>query len=448
MTKPLSLQEIERLYIQGDRDLHQGRYSEAIAAFEQLLQIVDADEGLYFNIQRNLIKAYQQNQQLEQAIALGRLIADSDIATNVLWGKNYLRRLSPDEQKPIAAEPESEPNIDAVPNIQPKTLAEFKQYCEANLLEHLKALERKRKSTLRTIFISAIICLILTWCISFSLSYWITANNSLLFYVYCLILPASAWVIFGRGCIYNYKIGFKRNIVQNIVEFISDRDRQLNYAAHLFIENKRQTIMAFTRSQILRDEILEPDHLEQEDCVYGTIGDTDIFFAEILAENRKGGHLDEFGSENYRHKSVLFRGLFFEARFAKNFASRTFVLPNDIKGKISLLHNWRGELIKLEDPEFERRFRVYGDSQTESRYILSTNLMSRLVDFNHKAGRKVYLSFVDGFVYVAIPYRHNLFEPRLFNSMMSFTPLKEYFQDLQLMIGIVEDLNLNLRIWG
>jgi tetratricopeptide (TPR) repeat protein len=446
LTKPLSLQEIERLYIQGDRDLHQGRYSEAIATFEQLLQIVDTHEGLYFNIQRNLIKAYEQNQQLEQAIALCKFIADSDIASNALWGQNYLKRLSPNEQKPIA-EPESELNINAVSTIQPKTLAEFKQYCEANLLEHLKTLECKRKSTLRTIFISAIICLILTWCISFSLSYWIRANNSLLFYVYCLILPASAWVIFCRGCIYNYKIGFKRNIVENIVEFISDRDRQLNYAAHLFIENKRQTIMAFTRSQILRDEIAEPDYLEQEDCVYGTIGDTNIFFAEILAENRKGGYLDEFGSENYRHKSVLFRGLFFEARFAKNFVSRTFVLPNDIKGKISLLHNWRGELIKLEDPEFERIFRVYGDSQTESRYILSTNLMSRLVDFNHKAGRKVYLSFVDGFLYVAIPYRHNLFEPRLFNSMMSFTPLKEYFQDLQLMIGIVEDLNLNRRIW-
>lgn len=83
-----------------------------------------------------------------------------------------------------------------------------------------------------------------------------------------------------------------------------------------------------------------------------------------------------------------------------------------------------------------------------SRYILSTNLMSRLVEFNKKAGRKVYLSFVDGFVYIAIPYRHNLFEPRLFKSMMSFIPLKEYFQDLQLMIGIVEDLNLNRRLWG
>ena len=122
-------------------------------------------------------------------------------------------------------------------------------------------------------------------------------------------------------------------------------------------------------------------------------------------------------------------------------------MPNDLKGKIIPIHSWRGDTIKLEDPDFNRMFRVYGDSQLESRYILSTNLMSRLVEFNQKAGRKVYLSFIDGFLYIAIPYRHRLFEPRLFHSMMSFTPLKEYFQDLQLMIGIVDDLNLNRHIW-
>ncbi|MGF1591606.1 MAG: DUF3137 domain-containing protein [Pleurocapsa sp.] len=144
----------------------------------------------------------------------------------------------------------------------------------------------------------------------------------------------------------------------------------------------------------------------------------------------------------------MFHGLFLEAKFAKNFISRTFIVPNDIKGKIITWNNWRGDLIKLEDPEFNQIFRVHGDSQIESRYILSTNLMRRLVEFHQKAGRKVYLSFVDGFVYVAIPYRYPLFEPRLFKTMMSFTPLKEYFQNLQLMIGIVEDLNLNRRIWG
>lgn len=448
MDKPPSSQEIDRLYRQGDRHLHQGKLPTAIATFEQLIAIVDPSNRLYFEIQRGLIKAYQQNQELAKAIALCQSVAKSNIASDALWGEHFLAVLSPDFLAPIQdSQPELAPEVIPAPPIKPKTLAQFKQYCEDNLLGELQVLEQKRKYTLRTIFGSGIIGLFITWCVWGALSIWMNGNFSILFYLLCLFVTLPAWVIFCRGAIHNYKIGFKGKIIEKIVDFIGDRDC-LHYAAHLFLENKRQTILALTRSQILRDELAEPDYLEQEDCVYGTIGNTNIFFAEILAEKRQGGHLDEFGHETYGSKSVLFQGLFFEAKFAKHFVSRTFVMPNDLQGRIAPLHSWRGELIKLEDPEFERMFRVYGDSQLESRYILSTNLMNRLVEFNQKARRKVYLSFVDGFLYIAIPYGHNLFEPRLFNTMMSFTPLKEYFQDLQLMIGIVEDLNLNRRIWG
>lgn len=31
--------------------------------------------------------------------------------------------------------------------------------------------------------------------------------------------------------------------------------------------------------------------------------------------------------------------------------------------------------------------------------------------------------------------------------MLSFKPIQEYFESLQLMIAIVEELNLNWRIW-
>jgi hypothetical protein len=445
--KPPSLQEIERLYLQGDRHLHQKKFSAAIDIFEQLLEIVDPSSRLYFNVQRGLIKAYQQNQELDKAIALCQSVAASDITSTALWGQHFLAVLSADFLVPVDSQPKSVTEVIAAPPIKPKTLAQFKQYCQDNLLEELQAVEHKRIYTLRTILGSGIFCLIITWCYCWVLSIWWASNISILFYLGCLTFTIPFWNIFCRGCIHNYKIGFKGKIIEKIVDFIGDRD-QLHYAAHLLLENKRQTILALTRSQILNDELQEPDYLEQEDCVYGTIGNTNIFFAEILAEKRQGGHLDEFARETYSSKSVLFQGLFFEAKFVKNFLCRTFVMPNDIKGRITPLHSWRGDLIKLEDPEFERMFRVYGDSQIESRYILSTNLMARLVEFNQKAGRKVYLSFVDGFLYIAIPYRHNLFEPRLFKSMISFTPLKEYFQDLQLMIGIVEDLNLNRRIWG
>lgn len=101
MDKPLSLSEIDRLYLQGDRHLHQKKFSAAIAIFEQLLEIVDHNSRLYFDVQRGLIKAYQQNQELDKAIALCQSVADSDIASTALWGQHFLAVLSTDFLIPI-----------------------------------------------------------------------------------------------------------------------------------------------------------------------------------------------------------------------------------------------------------------------------------------------------------------------------------------------------------
>ncbi|MCP3951513.1 MAG: DUF3137 domain-containing protein [Desulfobacterales bacterium] len=42
----------------------------------------------------------------------------------------------------------------------------------------------------------------------------------------------------------------------------------------------------------------------------------------------------------------------------------------------------------------------------------------------------------------------NLFEPRLFRSILNFKPMAEYFKVLNLALGVIEDMNLNRRIWG
>ncbi|MEH2338321.1 DUF3137 domain-containing protein [Nostoc sp.] len=64
------------------------------------------------------------------------------------------------------------------------------------------------------------------------------------------------------------------------------------------------------------------------------------------------------------------------------------------------------------------------------------------------SARNIYISFVDDIIYIAIEetVENNLFDPNLYKSMLSFAPLREYFESLNLMLGIVEDLNLDRRI--
>ena len=48
---------------------------------------------------------------------------------------------------------------------------------------------------------------------------------------------------------------------------------------------------------------------------------------------------------------------------------------------------------------------------------------------------------------MAIPYSKDLFEPRVFQTILDFKPIHEYYEDLTLAVSIVDDLNLNTRIW-
>ncbi|HEY9771165.1 MAG TPA: hypothetical protein V6C71_22170 [Coleofasciculaceae cyanobacterium] len=147
MDKSLSAKKIERLFILGDRYLHQGKFSASVATFEQLLSIVDSSNQIYFDIQRGLVKAYRENQQLEQAIVLCQSLADSNVAATGLWGQNFLPTLTPiPDAQPLNAK-SSELKAKTAPSLKLKTLSQFKQYCQNHLLEKLKKLERSRKHT-------------------------------------------------------------------------------------------------------------------------------------------------------------------------------------------------------------------------------------------------------------------------------------------------------------
>lgn len=205
-----------------------------------------------------------------------------------------------------------------------------------------------------------------------------------------------------------------------------------------------QTRQSFAKSSLFSNKV--PNSFAEEDCIEGKWGETQLYFSEIKAEGKTSDNKHRFN----------FQGLFFQANFNKSFQGRTIVVPDIAEKNLGalgrMLQSWNkqhaDELIKLEDPEFERLFAVYGTDQIEARYILSTSLMQRLVELRQKVQQEIRISFVDNHIYIAIPSTHqNLFEPSFFQNLVDFKPVMEYFETIQMMIGIVEDLKLNRRIW-
>ena len=316
-----------------------------------------------------------------------------------------------------------------------KTLEDFTDFYNTTLLGDLKALEQERRKIISklTVVLVIILC-ILGVCL---LILWANSRAAPPFFfipvILCIITGAVVCHYMTRG---NFA-RFKSLVIRKIVRFI---DENLNYDADEYIDKT-----TFMLSKIFTTK---PNRYKGDDFVWGKTGATEIKFSEIKAEH-------ESGSGKNRRRYTIFKGLFFIGDFNKHFTCETVVLPDTAEKlfghfgqKLQSMNIFRGQLIKLEDPEFENYFVVYGDDQIQARYILSTSLMERIVEFKKKTGRKIYLSFVGSKVFVAVSYTKSLFEPRLFRTLVDFEPVREYFEDLQLTIGIVDDLNLNTRIWS
>jgi hypothetical protein len=74
--------------------------------------------------------------------------------------------------------------------------------------------------------------------------------------------------------------------------------------------------------------------------------------------------------------------------------------------------------------------------------------MRRLLTFRQQLNKRVYLSFVNGKLYMGIPISKDLFEPTVFKTLLNVELIQEFFNYMQLGKDIVEELNLNTRIWS
>jgi hypothetical protein len=319
-----------------------------------------------------------------------------------------------------------------------KTLEELREFYETTLVEDLRVLEEQRKKLVNKFLIVVVVIL---GCVGVGFAVMSSSGGSPVMIIVPLVLGLIVGGIIMSVMSKGYVQDFKGKIISKMVGFV---DESLGYTQQACIPEA-----TYMSSQIFRRR---PDRYKGDDLVSGKVGATRIEFSEIKSEYKTTSTDSKGRSQTHWH--TIFKGLFFTADFNKHFKGETVVLPDTAERlfgllgqKLQSLNTFRGKLVKLEDPEFEKLFVVYGDDQIEARYILSMSLMERITQFKKKTKRPIYLSFVGSRVFVAVSYTKNLFEPRMFSTLLDFAPIREYFEDLQLAVGIVEDLNLNTRIW-
>ncbi len=195
------------------------------------------------------------------------------------------------------------------------------------------------------------------------------------------------------------------------------------------------------------------DRYASEDLIRGRVGQTDIMLSEVHAEYRSTSTDSKGHTSTSYH--TFFRGLFLMADFQKHFRGTLRILPGQsglLGGIGRALAGFRPfsreKLVHLEDPEFDEAFIVYGSDDIEARYVLSPAMMQRILDLRRRWRDDVRLSFFESSVCMAISHSRNLFEPSIKRPVDCRSQLERIATEIRVCLALVEDLDLNTRIWS
>lgn len=310
-----------------------------------------------------------------------------------------------------------------------KSVSELTDFYYKTLFPTLEKLENDRKSLRHRVIAIAVsysaVCAVIAYAL----------GN---FYEFVLFAYIALGAVIYKLLVHDYTHEFKMSVIKPLIHAI---DYTLLYSSKTHVSE-----YFFEHSQLFE----KPDKLSGNDYVKGSIDGINIQFSDIHAQKK---NQNTKGRNRWR---TIFQGLFIVADFNKHFGGETVVLPDTAQNSFGdVIGHWmqsnniaRDELVKMDNPEFEKEFVVYSTNQIEARYILSHSLMDRLLAFKKKSKHPVYVSFIGSQIYMAISYDKDLFEPSVFRSLLDYQVAMEYVKTLHLAISIVEELKLNQKLWS
>lgn len=153
--------------------------------------------------------------------------------------------------------------------------------------------------------------------------------------------------------------------------------------------------------------------------------------------------------------STVFKGVVFACEFNKKLKHRTFIMPDKEEKKYgTLIGQWlqsknrkRTSLVKMDYPEFEKEFVIYGSDDIETHYVLNHNMMKNILDFKKDIGANelIIAFYLNHFVIFCDTY-YNLGTPDASN-LKDFSHLEYDFEVIRSFVGVIEALKLNEKLW-
>ncbi|MBP7901563.1 MAG: DUF3137 domain-containing protein [Spirochaetes bacterium] len=171
--------------------------------------------------------------------------------------------------------------------------------------------------------------------------------------------------------------------------------------------------------------------------ITGKLGKTEFQFSEVKVI--KNNYISA------KMPSKVFHGYFFIFNFNKSTQSKLFIRPRLFKDFGN--PDFNEPLIKSDSKEFDSKFALYSSDELHARCILTPALMSRLLDLSASLNGNTSILIDGSILYLALRAKKNFIEPALFRKMNQESIIENETQVFQLIEKIIENLNMNRRIW-
>jgi hypothetical protein len=236
-----------------------------------------------------------------------------------------------------------------------------------------------------------------------------------------LVYALARYLLPGITAYANYRSRFKKDIVAGIFQVVCPS------AAYDPLQGISQQVFDAPGMFNTRGSF------QSDDRIRGHIG-------RIPFEASEVGRAYSTGSGKNARSYVIFRGLFFHLDIDERLSGTIAIDPREAQSY--QLGSREGlDLIAMDDPLFDREFKVRASNEFEARRLLTLAVMEQLLRLRRSVGVPLFLAFKDRRAYVGVHFGRTLFEPGVARST-SKDAVRLIAEQFALIETIVRELNV------
>jgi len=302
-------------------------------------------------------------------------------------------------------------------------MQDFRLFYNQTVHPELMNLEQRRQRLMRLLFLSG-------WLVLGVVALQIYLGIFLI--TLLLLIPVGVWMAYLVFRVKVYFAEFKPRVVESLLDFI---DNDVNYSFEGY-----QPKGLIAKKQFLDSKIFTTAHdYAGEDLIRGQVRETPYEMCEL--------RVHEFSPSRNRLDRV-FKGVFLVADFKRwDMHGGVLVLP-DIYRKYLIRSEKQFHLLggrRVEDnllPDFEAFFDTYATPDVRIQDVISQEMQLAILNFRRRfqeqnRQKEIYFSIIDDKVYIALTQDRDLLEPSLWTNTVSFELVREFYEDLRLLLDLV-----------